>query len=191
MYASPDPSGKRLTPGMHEPYWNPLYEKCQSMSLPIIVHGTNMLDPRFRAFSANYQLGFVIEQFLATHFLSNSDVFDRFPELRVLVCHCGGALSRFVRTARDRDTSKNLFFDTCSYETNLLEAAIKQRGVDQVCFGSEAPGAGGAIRPETSKSSDDMVPVIDSFGFLSAEDKTKIFNHNAVRVFPGLTKVAG
>ena len=190
VYASPDPSGRRLTPGMHERYWDPLYERCQRLHLPIIVHGTNMLDPRFRAFSANYQLGFVIEQFLATHFLSNSDVFDRYPELKVLICHCGGALNRFIRTGRERDTSKNLFFDSCSYEINLLEAAIKKRGVDQVCFGSEAPGSGGAIRPDTGRTSDDMVPVIDSFSFLSAEDKAKIFNHNAARVFPGLAKIA-
>jgi hypothetical protein len=24
---------------------------------------------------------------------------------------------------------------------------MKQRGVDQVCFGSDAPGSGGAVRP--------------------------------------------
>ena len=64
-----------------------------------------------------------------------------------------------------------------------LEAAIKQRGVDQMLFGSESPGSGGAVRPETGKPSDDLVPVIDSLGFLSAEDKLKIFQKNPLKVF--------
>jgi hypothetical protein len=40
------------------------------------------------------------------------------------------------------------------------------------------------------RTSDDTVPVVDSFAFPSAEDKAKIFNRNAARVFPGLAKVA-
>jgi 4-oxalmesaconate hydratase len=37
VYVSPDPAGRNTTPAMHEPYWNPIYEKCQAMGLPIIV----------------------------------------------------------------------------------------------------------------------------------------------------------
>jgi hypothetical protein len=66
---------------------------------------------------------------------------------------------------------------------NYLEAAIKQRGVDQVLFGTESPGSGGAVRKDTGKPSDDMIPVIDGLGFLSAEDKTKIFQKNPLKVF--------
>ena len=81
-YASPDPGGRRTTPGMWEPYWFPLYEKCQELKLPIIVHGTNALDRRFRIVPHNYQLGFYTEQYLATQFLGHSDVFQRYPELQ-------------------------------------------------------------------------------------------------------------
>ncbi len=91
-YASPDPGGRRTTPGMHEAYWHPLYAKCQEWGIPIIVHGTNALDRRFRVVPHNYQLGFYTEQYLATQFLGHGDVFERFPELRIVVCHCGGGL---------------------------------------------------------------------------------------------------
>jgi len=192
-YVSPDPGGNRETPGMHEPYWYPLYERCQELGVTIIVHGTNALDPRYRVVPQNYQLGFLTEQYLAGQFLSHSDVFDRYPELRVLICHCGGALDRWIPTdphLAQKDLSRNLFYDTCAYDVNFLEAAIKQRGVSRLCFGTEAPGSGGAVRPETGRPGDDLLPVIDSFGFLSEQDKFDLVHHNPVRLFPGLAKFA-
>ena len=194
VYVSPDPGGRRTTPANYEPYWYPLYEKCQEMSLPIIVHGTNALDRRFRIVPQNYQLGFYTEQYIYTQTIGHSDVFDRFPELKVIVCHCGGGLNRFIPTDRhlpQKDLSKNLFFDTCGYDIHFLEAAIKQRGVAQMCFGTEAPGSGGAVRPETGKTSDDLVPVIDGYGFLSEQDKMDIFHHNPMRVVPAFSKAEG
>jgi predicted TIM-barrel fold metal-dependent hydrolase len=192
-YVSPDPAGRRTTPGMHEPYWYPLYERAQELGIPLIVHGTNALDPRFRVVPHNYQLSFVTEQYLAGQFLSHSDVFDRYPELKVIICHCGGALDRFIATddrhIAQRDLSENLFYDTCGYDVNFLEAAVKQRGVDRMVFGTEAPGSGNAVRPETGRTSDDLVPVIDGFVFLATEDKVKIFNSNPAKVIPALAKI--
>jgi predicted TIM-barrel fold metal-dependent hydrolase len=191
VYAPPDASGRRATPGLHEPYWYPVYAKCQELDVPVIVHGTNSLDPRFRVVPKNYQLGFLTEQYLAGQFLGHSDVFERFPELRVIICHCGGALDRFIPTddhLPQKDLSRNLFYDSCGYDLHFLEAAIKQRGVDRMCFGTEAPGSGGAVRPETGRTSDDLVPVIDAFPFLTAEDKRKIFHDNPLRVVPGIAK---
>jgi predicted TIM-barrel fold metal-dependent hydrolase len=188
-YVSPDPGGRRATPGMHEPYWYPLYERCQSLQVPLIVHGTNSLDPRFRVVPHNYQLGFVTEQYLAVQFLSHGDVFDRFPDLKVVVCHCGGALNRFIATdshLAQKDLSQNLFYDTCAYDTAFLEAAIKQRGVSQMLFGTEAPGSGGATRPDTGRPGDDLVPVIAAMDFLTDNDRTQIFNLNAARVVRGV-----
>jgi predicted TIM-barrel fold metal-dependent hydrolase len=191
-YASPDPAGRRTTPGMHEAYWYPLYERVQELGIPLIVHGTNALDPRYRVVPHNYQLGFLTEQYLAGQFLSHGDVFERFPELKVIICHCGGALDRFIPTDHhiaQKDLSANLFYDTCGYDLNFLEAAIKQRGVPRMVFGTEAPGSGRAVRPETGRTSDDLVPVISAFSFLSEEDKIKIFNENPARVVPALAKI--
>jgi predicted TIM-barrel fold metal-dependent hydrolase len=190
-YVSPDPGARRTTPGMWEPYWFPLYEKCQELNLTIIVHGTNALDPRHRVVPHNYQLGFYTEQYLATQYLGHSDVFQRYPELRVVICHCGGGLDRFVPSdphLPQKDLSRNLFFDTCAYAPLFLECAVKQRGVDRTVFGSEAPGSGRHVNPDTGRSGDDLVPVIDSFSFLSQEDKIKIFNTNPKRVFPQMAK---
>ena len=96
VYVSPDPEGRRNGPGLADRWWDPLYRRCEEGALPIVIHGTNCLDPRFRHVPHNYQLGFVVEQYLATQILSHGDVFDRFPGFKVVICHCGGALDRFI-----------------------------------------------------------------------------------------------
>jgi predicted TIM-barrel fold metal-dependent hydrolase len=134
-----------------------------------------------------------MEQYLANQLLSHTDVFKRFPELRVVICHCGGALDRFIKTDMhigQEDYSNNLFYDTCAYDLIYLEAAIKQRGVNRMLFGSEAPGSGDAIRPETGRSSDYLVEEIAKLDFLTEDDRIAMMNRNVVRVFPGLEKLS-
>lgn len=190
-YLSPDVSGKRLQPGLDDHWFDDLYAAAQDYDIPLIVHGTNTLDPRFRGVPMNYQLAFLTEQYLAGQFLSHGDVFDRFPRLRVIICHCGGALDRFIPTDKhiaQQDRSQNLFYDSCGYDLHFLEAAIKQRGVNRIVFGTEAPGSGGAIRPETGRTSDDLVPVLDSFDFLNDADRRVILHDNPLKVVPGFVR---
>lgn len=190
VYLSPDPTGDRRSPGMDKPYWYPVYERCEKLGIPIIVHGTNCMDPRIDIIPHNYQIGFVWEQYLATQLLSHSDVFERFPALKVVICHCGGALDRFIKSDHhhlsQRDVSRNLFFDTNAPDLHFLEAAIKQRTPARLCFGTEAPGSGAAVRPETGRPGDDLVPVISGFDFLGEAEKVQIFHDNACHVCPGL-----
>ena len=191
-YINPDPGADKRTPGVHEPYWYPLYEKAQELNIPLIVHPSVSHDPRIEPIPANYQMNNVTEEYIATQLYGHSDVFDRFPNLKVVICHCGGALDRFIKTDRhlaQRHLSQNLYFDTCALDLDFLTAAIKQRGVDQMLFGTEAPGSGGAVRPETGRPGDDLVPAIDSLDFLSQDDKLKIFNGNPKKVFPQLAKI--
>lgn len=204
---NPDPAGDRQTPGMNDEYWFPLYEAAEALESPLVVHASITRDPRVTIIPHNYQYNFLTEQTLATQLLENSTVFEDFPRLRVVVCHCGGAPSRFVPRAQPSglqgggqvgighraapahaaipEWNDNLFFDTCSYDQDYLETAIKQRGVNQMMFGTEAPGSGTAVlNPDTGKPADDMVPVVDRIGFLTQDDKDKIFRRNALRVFP-------
>lgn len=185
-YLNPDPAGDKQTPGMDDEYWYPLYEKAQELDIPLVVHPSVSYDRRIEIIPHNYQMNNYIEEFIALQLLTHSNVFQTFPRLRVLICHCGGALNRFIPTDHhiaQKDLSKNLFFDACAYDVNFLTAAIKQKGVDQMLFGTEAPGSGGAVRPDTGRPSDDLVPVIDSLEFLSSEDKLKIFHKNPLKVF--------
>ena len=53
-----------------------------------------------------------------------------------------------------------------------------------MCFGSEVPGSGGALREDSGRPADDLVPIIGGFDFLSEEEKVTIFNDNPRRLFP-------
>ena len=75
-------------------------------------------DPR----TYDNQVNFLTEQTLATLLLERSDVFDRFPDLKILVVHCGGAVTRFLTNSIGAaplpagGLPAGLFFDTCAYD---------------------------------------------------------------------------
>jgi predicted TIM-barrel fold metal-dependent hydrolase len=206
---NPDPAGDRKAPGVNEPYWYPIYEASIDLKAPLIIHASISKDPRITILPHNYQYNFLTEEALATELYEQSDVFERYPELKIIVCHCGGALSRFVPRAESsgiqgggsaglsmgnttadygskaHDPTNNLFFDTCAYDPGYLALAFQQRGVSQMMFGTEAPGSGtGVLNPNTGKPSDDLVPVINSFDFLTDADRTSIYHDRAIEVFP-------
>jgi predicted TIM-barrel fold metal-dependent hydrolase len=202
-YLSPDPDGRHNSPGMNTSYWDPVYAKCQEFNIPVFIHGTNCLDTRIGHIPGNYQIGFVVETFLATRILAYGDQFQRFPNLRITIAHGGGALDRFItssnhRIPRGKDVSQNLYFDTCVYDADYLALTIKQWGVNNICFGTEAPGSGGAVRQESDHSiqagvgttSDNLLPVLDALPSLSEEDKKTIIHNNPLKVFPGFAKLA-
>ncbi len=93
-----------------------------------------------------------------------------------------GAGAGGAATAR---SDGGLFFDTCAYDEHFLAAAIHQRGASRMLFGTEVPGAGShVVDPATGRRSDDLVPLIDGFGFLTADEKRGIFHENAKSVLP-------
>jgi predicted TIM-barrel fold metal-dependent hydrolase len=208
---NPDPGADRQTPGMDQDYWFPLYKRAEELQVPLIVHPAITRDPRVDNLPHSYQYNNLTEEALAKLLLEHSDVFERFPNLTVIICHCGGALSRWVLHGKasgeagggsvdisraqssggeevvERLRPNNLYYDSCAYNKDFLATAIKEHGVDRMLFGTEAPGSGTAVlNPETGKPSDDLIPVIESMDFLSKEDKQKILRNNAIRLFPRL-----
>ena len=198
-YLSPDPDGRHNSPGMNTEYWHPIYEVCQEHDVPVFIHGTNCLDPRIAHIPGNYQVGFVVETFLATRILAYSDLFEKFPKLRICIAHGGGALDRFVSSSNHKGNyqGENLWFDTCLYDIDYLALSIKQWGVAQTAFGTEAPGSGGAIRQaedhpsqlNLGRTSDDLLPIIDANAALSEADKITIIHDNPLKVFPAFSRI--
>ena len=74
----------------------------------------------------------------------------------------------------------NLWSLTPKYSIEFL---IKTVGVDRCIFGSECPGVGAVVDPETGRPMDDLVPIVEKFDFLSDEDKHALFEGNARKVF--------
>src|SRR6202022_4341307 len=83
---------------------------------------------------------------------------------------------------------KNVYFDTCVYHRPGIELLLKVIPVDNILFASEMIGAGRGIDPETGHHYDDTKRYIDQLA-LSAEDKAKIFEGNARRVYGRLSSM--
>jgi predicted TIM-barrel fold metal-dependent hydrolase len=64
-----------------------------------------------------------------------------------------------------------------------MELLIQRVGVDNVLFATEMFGAVNAIDPKTGRNFEDIVPIFQSIDALSAEDKRKITEGNARKVF--------
>ena len=81
---------------------------------------------------------------------------------------------------------KNVFFDTCVYHQPGIDLLLKVIPAENILFASEMVGAVRGVDPESGHYFDDTKRYIDAATTISAEDKKKIFEGNARRVFSRL-----
>ena len=103
---NPDPGeGIDPTPTLADPYWYPLYEKIIDMKLPAHIHSGGCCGRE------TYDEHFVTEESLAITSVARSDVFDRYPELNLMISHGGGSIPYQVgrwRSNREMQKAKGL-----------------------------------------------------------------------------------
>jgi 4-oxalmesaconate hydratase len=191
---NPDPSGGHWTaPPLTDHYWYPFYEKMVELDVPAMVHVSASCNPNFHATGAHYinadTTAFM--QFLA------GDLFEDFPALRFIIPHGGGGVpyhwGRYRGLAQDMKRPplpdlirNNVFFDTCVYHQAGIDLLMKIVPTDNILFGSEMVGAVRSIDPETGHYFDDTKRYVDGVSSLTAEQRQKVFEGNARRVFPRL-----
>jgi 4-oxalmesaconate hydratase len=193
---NPDPSGGRWTaPPLTDRYWYPFYEKMVELDVPAMVHVSSSCNPNFHTTGAHY----INADTTAFMQFLTSDLFKDFPALRIIIPHGGGAVpyhwGRYRGLAQDMKRPPldelirdNVFFDTCVYHLAGIELLLKVVPADNVLFGSEMVGAVRGIDPETGHYFDDTKRYIDALPTLSAEDRNKIFEGNARKVYPRINK---
>jgi len=194
---NPDPSGGHWTsPPLTDRHWYPLYEKMVELDVPAMVHVSSSCNPNFHATGAHY-LNADTTAFM--QFLT-ADLFKDFPTLRFIIPHGGGAVpfhwGRYRGLAQDLKRppleemmKNNVFFDTCVYHQPGIDLLLKVVPLDNILFGSEMVGAVRGIDPRSGHYYDDTKRYIEGSS-LSAEDKKKLFEGNARRVFPRLATAA-
>lgn len=190
---NPDPSGGHWTsPPLTDRHWYPLYEKMAELDVPAMVHVSSSCNPNFHATGAHY----INADTTAFMQFLTSDLFKDFPTLRFIIPHGGGGVpyhwGRYRGLAQDlkRPTLEelirnNIFFDTCVYHLPGIELLLKVVPVDNILFGSEMVGAVRGIDPRTGHYYDDTKRYIDALP-ISADDRRKLFEGNARKVFPRL-----
>ena len=194
---NPDPSGGHWTaPPLIDKYWYPVYEKMVELDVPAMVHVSSSCNPVFHATGAHY----INADTTAFMQFIQGDLFKDFPTLRFIIPHGGGAVpfhwGRYRGLAQDmkRPTLeehllKNVFFDTCVYHLPGIELLLKVVPVDNILFGSEMVGAVRGIDPRTGQYYDDTKKYLDALP-LSEDDRYKLFEGNARKVYPRIAKRA-
>jgi len=190
---NPDPGeGDGQAPPLGDEFWYPLYEKMVELDVPGLIHSAGC-----RSHRESYSNHFITEESIAILSLVESNVFQDFPALRLIVSHGGGSIpyqigrwraQRIQRQARPFDEDlRRLWFDTVLYSPEALDYLLRIVGTDRCLFGTETPGIGSALDPDTGRHLDDLRPVVEAIGWLSDDERAAIFEGNARTVFPRLS----
>jgi 4-oxalmesaconate hydratase len=78
-----------------------------------------------------------------------------------------------------------IFFDTCVYRQPGIDLLVDVIDLDNILFGSEMVSAVRGIDPQTGHYFDDTKRYIDALQ-IAEEDKRRIYELNARRVYPRL-----
>jgi 4-oxalmesaconate hydratase len=190
---NPDPSGGHWTsPPLTDPYWFPLYDALVELDVPAMIHVSGSCNPNFHALGAHY-LNADTSAFMQ---LIEGDLFAAFPTLRLVIPHGGGAVpyhwgryrglaDRLGRPPLREHVMGNVAFDTCVYHHAGIELLHRVIDADNIVFASELLGAVRGVDPETGFHWDDTKRYVDALD-LSEEDRRKIFEGNARRIYPRL-----
>jgi 4-oxalmesaconate hydratase len=190
---NPDPSDGYWTGlPLTDRWWYPLYEKLVELDVPAMIHVSMSCNPNFHGTGAHYLNG----DTSAFMQLILGDLFRDFPTLRFVIPHGGGAVpyhwGRYRGIAQDasrpaiENLLNNVFFDTCVYHYPGVKLLVDVIGVDNVIFASEMIGAVRGVDERTGHYFDDTKRYVDALEGLSDEDRKKIFELNALRVYPRL-----
>jgi aminocarboxymuconate-semialdehyde decarboxylase len=169
-----------------ERFW-PLYEAANQQEAVLYIHPTNPVNVQaMQEYWLMPLVGFLFDTTLAAANLVFAGIPERFPKIRWVLCHLGGAIPYLVERL-DRgfeafddcrahiqrppsDYLKNFYYDTVNFNPRALELAIAFAGVDHILAGSDYPHQIGSI-PK-------MLESIHALK-ISDRDKTAIFGGNA------------
>jgi len=190
---NPDPSGGNWTSApLTDPSWYPFYEAMVELDVPAMVHVSSVTNPNFHATGSHY-LNADTTAFMQ---FMQSDLFQRFPRLRFVIPHGGGAVpfhwGRFRgladmlgRPPLEQSVLDNVFFDTCVYHQPGIDLLFQVIGVDNILFGSEMVGAVRGIDPQAGDYFDHTRRYVDRVE-LSPAERHKVYEGNARQVYPRL-----
>jgi 4-oxalmesaconate hydratase len=191
---NPDPSGGYFnSPPLTDKYWYPMYEKMCELEVPAMVHVSGCCNPALHT-TGSYYINADTAAFMQ---FIQADLFKDFPTLKLIVPHGGGAIpfhwGRYRGIAQDNgrplltELLKNVYFDTCVYHQPGIDLLFKVIPIDNIMFASEMVGAVKGIDPQTGFHYDDTKRYVDHLN-LNPADREKVFEGNAMKVYPRLAK---
>lgn len=168
----------------------PLYEKAVELDVPLFLHPTSPVGVEgMEAYRLAPLVGFPLDTTLAITRLVFSGVLERWPELKVVLSHLGGAVP-YLAERIDRGFKaypecqsnlsrppsqifKQLYMDTVAFLPQALLFALDFAGADRLVLGSDYPHQIGDL--PGSVRAIEALPIAD-------EDRDKILGQNAARL---------
>ena len=171
-------------------FW-PIYEYADAKGLVLHIHPTSPVGVEaMTEYWLMPLVGFLMDTTLAAAHLVFSGVPERFPRIKWVLGHLGGAVpyiaERFDRgyeafkecrvnlTRKPSEHLKTWYYDTVNFNRGALELAIKFAGADHILAGSDYPHMIGSI-PK-------MLEAIRGLP-ISESEKAGILGGNAARVY--------
>ncbi len=178
-----------------------IYEKLCEYDYPLLLHPVRDRDipdypDEIRArYGAFVHFGWPYETTMAMSRLVLSGIMEKYPNLRVVVHHCGAMLPFFARrallgmpepgeimglTKPSVEYYKKFYGDTVlGGNIPALMCGYAFFGADQMVFASDYPYPGGAARADIVLG--EVIKSVEGMD-VSEEDKVKIFSKNAKRL---------
>lgn len=170
--------------------FEPLWKKANALKTVIYIHPAHPLSVEaMEQYWLMPLVGFLFDTTLAAAHLVFAGVPERYPDIRWVLCHMGGAIP-YLAERLDRGYEafadcrrhiarppsaylRGFYFDTVNFDPAAIELAIRFAGVDHILAGSDYPHQIGSI-PK-------MLSAIRALPLDDAE-KRKILGGNAARL---------
>jgi len=182
---------------LDSPRATPFFELVSNLDVPLFIHPPKFTigNEKMEIFRLPEMLGRPFDTTLSlTRFIFTGG-FERFPKLKMICAHVGGALAMLpgrygfgyelrkdmsfgpwepdVMTRPPATYINQLYFDTVCYHPPAVQCAIDTIGVDHVVFGSDSPPVPIPLRRAVATVNELRI---------SDEDKQKIFGGNAAKL---------
>jgi len=148
--------------GLNDDRFLTLYEAANALGAVLYIHPTHPVGVEAMTdFWLMPLVGFLMDTTLAAAKIVFSGIPERFPRIRWVLCHMGGAIP-YLAERLDRgfeafsecrahiprkpsDYLREFYYDTVNFDPRALELAISFAGVDHILAGSDYPHQIGSI----------------------------------------------
>jgi aminocarboxymuconate-semialdehyde decarboxylase len=180
-------AGRSLTEAAFEPIWTDIDRRA----LPVLVHpgeppGADLMD--MGTYDLSWLVGFMFDTTLAIERMIFDGFLDRYPNLKLIAAHGGGALPYLVgrmekgnevelperrrMTATPTEYLRRIWYDCITYDPGALLYLISVVGAERVMFGTDWP-----------HQVHDVAGSLANTAALPADQRDAIRGDNALRLF--------